>query len=143
MTKMLWRFVLVLPVLMSLATSAQATVLGNCQEGVCNQNSYCNDQCYLDLPGGREYHSCFDWTGGNCYTPCHADWQVASSTAVVGFQQEYYSPDSCDYIVGFLVTYTDVNDCGEPDFTACQYSTQGSRSDHLCCNYWYCWGSPC
>jgi hypothetical protein len=105
---------------------------------VCNQYAPCDRVC--QMYGGGPFTTCGAW--GDCQSGnCTPNYQAVSSTALGAFQVDYYAPDRCDHIVVQQTTWHDTYNCpGSSDYTTCGYYVNASRSDHLCCSFFFCGG---
>lgn len=125
----------------ALLVSAGPAAAAECWE-ICTSSTPCDTECGYD-PGKGGPTTCGEY-GAACDpgTPtCTPYYQVVSTTAVGAFPVYYASPYSCLYVVVYHQTHHDVNECaGSSDYTTCLTNVEGTRSDWLCCTYYYCFG---
>ena len=102
---------------------------------MCSSTAPCDRECW---DGGvqttcGEYGLCVSGT-------CYPNWVPVSET-VIGVFDRWPYPPACQVLEVVEVTWTDTNDCGDPDQTSCYHRYIGSNPDGFCCGvYWACFG---
>lgn len=110
----------------------------------CTPSSDCSTVCRL-YGLGPTFHpediwgTCGEY--GTCDVPCVPNFQRVSQEPVGVF--EYYpGGGSCLVYEVMEVTNSDLNQCGDPDFTTCYTRLIGGSEDGFCCGVRYlCYGA--
>ncbi len=104
---------------------------------MCTPTSPCDRECW----DGSVQTTCGDY--GVCVSgTCYPNWTPISETVIGVFdRQDVFNLPACEVLEVVRVTWTDTNDCGDPDWTSCYHRQIGYNEDGFCCGvYWSCFG---
>jgi hypothetical protein len=110
----------------------------------CTPSSDCSTTCRLygmgPVPHPEDiWGTCGEY--GTCDAPCVPNFRPVAEEPIGVF--EYFPWDGgCLVYEVMEVTHSDLNECGDPDFTACFTRLIGGHEDGFCCAAHYnCYGA--
>lgn len=108
----------------------------------CTPSSDCSTTCRLYGMGPWPHPediwgTCGEY--GTCDYPCVPDFQAVSEHPI-GVWEVYPASGGCDVYETMEVTFSDVNECGDPDYTGCYNRQIGHRAGFCCTLYFNCYG---